>query len=431
MRRKSIRGVAIEDVRPQSAAERAGIRRGDVLLSIGGNEVRDVIDYLFHRGGPELEIEVKRKDRKLLFNLPPEEGAEPDLVLGHFRVRTCRNKCVFCFVSQLPRGLRKPLYLKDEDYRMSFLYGNYITLTNLSAEDKKRITEQRLSPLYISVHSTDRALRNRMLGNPRAPDVMKEMRFFKAHGIRMHAQVVLCPGYNDGAALTRTIRDLCSLYPHVESVAVVPVGLTAHRKAALAPVEMEDALLALDTIEAFQKKFKKRHGDPIVYGADELYIKAGRAFPPVRDYGELHQIENGVGMVADFMARARRLKPASLAGGARHLTFTGMSFYPYLVKFADRLRGLGADIRVVPVENAFFGGRVTVAGLLTGRDVIRALSSESSGSDLLLVPDVALREGDGVFLDDVSVKDVEEALSVKAAVVESTPEGLLRRMMEP
>lgn len=430
MRRKSIRGVAIEAVRPRSAAERAGIRRGDVLLSIGGNEVRDVIDYLFYRAGAELDIEVRRKDRKLRFSLPPENGDEPDLALTHFRVRTCRNKCVFCFVNQLPKGLRKPLYLKDEDYRMSFLYGNYITLTNLNAEDKKRITEQRLSPLYISVHSTDRALRNRMLGNPNAPDVMKEMRFFKSQGIRMHAQVVLCPGYNDGAALTRTIRDLGSLYPHVESVAVVPVGLTAHRKVALAPVEMEDSLRALETIESFQKKFRKRHGDPIVYGSDELYIKAGRTFPPVKEYGELPQIENGVGMVADFLARARRLKPASLTGGHKHLTFTGVSFYPYLAKFADRLRGMGADIRVVPVENAFFGSGVTVAGLLTGRDVIRTLSAESPGCDLLLIPAVALREGDGVFLDNVSVKHVEQVLNVRAVVVESTPEGLLGRMTE-
>jgi putative radical SAM enzyme (TIGR03279 family) len=425
---KGGKGVIVEEVEPGSPAERAGIQRGDALLSIDGYRVSDTIDYMFLRGGESFDAVVSRGGKKRKVGLELREGEDPGLLLGRFRIKTCGNNCLFCFVAQLPRGLRKSLYLRDEDYRMSFLYGNYVTLSNLTAQDKKRIVGQRLSPLYVSVHSTDRALRNRMLGNPRAPDIMKELRFLSGNRIRMHTQIVLCPGLNDGDALRRTISDLYSFYPYVESVAVVPVGLTAHRKKELRPVEKDDALAALEIIEAFQRRLRKKHGDPLVYGADELYIKAGRAFPPLGEYGELPQIENGVGMVPLFLSRARRLRPPAPESRPRYLTFTGESFYPYFAKFIERLVKNGFDIKAVPVENTFFGNSVTVAGLLTGRDVIRALAPEARGRDVLLVPDVALREGHDVFLDDVRPGDLEKALGIKTETVESTPEGLIRRL---
>lgn len=427
---KSTRGVVVEDVIPGGAAERAGLKKGDVVLSVGGNQVGDVLDYMFYGGGSGGDLMVSRKDRVHKVELAPGKDETPGLLLKQFKVKTCKNKCIFCFVSQLPRGLRKTLYLRDEDYRMSFLYGNYMTLSNLSSEDKRRIVRQRLSPLYISVHSTDRALRNRMLGNPRAPDVMKELRFFRDNRIHMHAQIVLCPGYNDGEALKRTIRDLGSLYPQLESVAVVPVGLTAHGKSGLSPVGREDALQALQAVDVFQKRFRKKHGDPVVYASDEIYIRAGRPFPPLKDYGERPQVENGVGMVAEFMARARRLRLSKPSLALRYLTFTGVSFHPYMKKFMDRLDGAGFRIKAVPVENAYFGNSITVTGLLTGRDVIRALSSETRGFDALLIPAVVLRDGGDVFLDDVRVAELERALGLKAIVVEPTPEALLERLSD-
>jgi putative radical SAM enzyme (TIGR03279 family) len=422
----SSKGTAIEHVAPDSPAGRAGIRAGDVLLSINGHKISDFIDYMFYRNEPELLLTLTRGGKRFSARLDTEDaGGDLGLELAHFKVKTCRNKCIFCFVSQLPKGMRKTLYLRDEDYRMSFLYGNYVTLTGLTAGERKRIVEQRLSPLYISVHATERAVRNTMLGNPKAPDIMKDLRHFADHKIRMHTQIVLCPGVNDREVLRKTIRDLYSLYPYVSSIAVVPVGLTGHGKKKPAPLKQKDAEKALDAIESFQRRFRKKHGDPVVYASDELYIRAGRPFPHLRNFGELPQIENGVGMVPLFVSRSRRLKLDFEPTKRKFLTFTGVSFHPFLKRLTDRLRKRGADITLVPVENTFFGPTVTVAGLLTGRDVIKSLSGIAAGHDLLLVPDVALKDGE-VFLDDVTVKELEAALGVRTVVVESTPEGLLK-----
>jgi putative radical SAM enzyme (TIGR03279 family) len=419
------RGTVIESVVPDSPAARAGIEKGDVLLSVNGHRTGDVIDYMFYKHEPTLKLVLARQGKKHSVTLGLEDTEEPGIRLAHFKVRTCKNKCIFCFVSQLPKGLRKTLYVRDEDYRMSFLYGNYVTLTGLSAEDRKRIAKQRLSPLYISVHATDKAVRNRILGNPRAADIMKEMRFLKESRIRMHTQIVLCPGVNDGDVLKKTIRDLYSLYPYVASIAVVPVGLTEHGKKKLTPVKKEDAEDAIAIIEAFQKRFRKKHGDRIVYASDELYIKAELPFPPLKEFGELPQIENGVGMVPSFLSRARRLKIDLKPAKRRFLVFTGTSFYPYLKRFTERLEKHGAIITVIPVENTFFGPSVTVTGLLTGRDVIKSMSKVKGKSNVLLIPDVALKDG-VAFLDDVTVNDVAKGLGMEAMVIESTPDGLLK-----
>ncbi len=420
------RGAEIETVLPGSPAHAAGMSVGDVISSINGNAVADVIDYFFHCSEEELNFVVRRKDKRLSFRLTVTEGGKAGIEVKPFKVRTCVNRCLFCFVSQLPKGLRKTLYVKDEDYRMSFLYGNYVTLTNLSSQDRKRIAQQRLSPLYLSVHSTDTAVRNAMLGNARAQDILKEITFFKENRIRMHCQIVLCPGFNDGGQLQKTIRDLYRFYPYVSSIAVVPVGLTAHRKSAvkLDRVEKEDAVRAIEMIDAFQRRFRKKHGDSIVYAADELYITAGVDFRSINEYGDLPQVENGVGMTPLFMHQARREKIPQVKINKRFVVFTGVSFYPYLSKFIDRFRKTGIEIEAVPVENTYFGKSVTVTGLLTGRDVMKTLSEVVKKDDILLVPDVVMREGDHVFLDDISVGDLEELLGIRAVVVKSTPRGL-------
>ncbi len=408
------RGIEIDRIAPKSIAEAGGLMGGDLLLSINNHALKDGIDFMFYKDEPDLDIIVMRNGKKMPVKLSRKEGEDIGIVIKPMRIKRCGNKCIFCFVSQLPKGMRESLYIKDEDYRMSFLYGNYITLTNLTAQDKKRIVEQHLSPLYISVHSTNKTVRNALLNNPRACNIMKELKFLKEHKIRMHTQIVLCPGYNDGRELQSTIRDLYSLYPYVSSIAVVPVGLTMHRKREATPplqsVEKEDAANALAIIETFQKRFKKKHGDSIIYASDELYIKAGANFPSLKEYGELPQIENGVGMVPLFMSRAKRVKTFEAASKRKqYLTFTGLSFYPYLKKITERLfEKEGIGVSVIPVENDFFGRSVTVAGLLTGKDVIRAISNKTEGYECLLIPDIVFKDGKNVFLDDVSKKDIEK-----------------------
>ncbi|MBF0505478.1 MAG: DUF512 domain-containing protein [Nitrospirae bacterium] len=425
-------GVEIESVAAGSSAERAGLLAGDKLIRVNGNKIKDAIDLMFYSHEPDLNFTVGRKGARMVISVSRSRNETGGLgiELKTFHTKSCRNNCVFCFISQLPKGLRKSLYVKDDDYRMSFLYGNYITMTNLSPQERERIVTQRLSPLYISVHSTNTAIRNKMLGTQAAPNILKDIRYLVDKKIHMHTQIVLCPGYNDGKELEKTISDLYRFYPYVQSMAVVPVGLTAYRKKTLKPVDKDDAVRALDTVRKFQNRFRRKHGENIVYGADELYIKAGAELPPLDYYGELPQIENGVGMVSLFLQQAKKIRvPQALqqaAGKARKrfVTFTGVSFHPYLSRYAAKLAKAGIEIEVFPVENSFFGTSVTVTGLLTGRDVIKSLSGVVDKNDVILVPDVVLRDEGDMFLDNISLKDIEEVLAVPAVAIPSTPQGI-------
>jgi putative radical SAM enzyme (TIGR03279 family) len=420
-------GIEIEGVAPGSTAEAAGLRKGDVLLSLNGRPLRDAIDFMFYRGAGTLTLEFLRDKSKARIQVLADGGEDIGITVKPFKVKTCDNNCLFCFVKQLPKGLRRSLYIKDEDYRLSFLYGNYMTLTNIDSRDRKRIVEQRLSPLYISVHATNRTVRNKLIGNARAADVLKELKFFAGNKIRFHTQIVLCPGYNDGKELQKTIRDLYKFYPYTSSIAVVPVGLTIHRKQQVQPVTKDDAARAIEIVESFQKRFQKKHGDPIVYCADEMYIKAERPFPSLKEYGVLPQIENGVGMVPLFMSQTKKVKvPKSVSHTTKYLTFTGASFFPFLKRFINRLAEKeNIDITLLAVENQLFGSSVTVAGLLTGRDVIKTLHDNTDSYNVLIVPDVALKEDEDLFLDDVSLKDVESATGLVVVRAEATPQGLI------
>ena len=424
--------LEIESVDADSPAAKAGLQQGDILLSINSCPLHDVIDFMFNKGSDELEIEFMRNAAVNKTLITMEDDADLGITVKPFKVKTCRNNCIFCFVKQLPKGLRKSLYIKDEDYRLSFLYGNYMTLSNITDEDRKRILEQRLSPLYISVHTTNRSLRNKMLGNPKAQDIMKELKFFSANKIRMHIQIVLCPGFNDGMELQNTIRDIYKFYPYVSSIAVVPVGLTRHRKLQLQPVTKEHALESIKIVESFQKRFRKKHGESIVYCSDEMYIKAEKAFPPLKEYGSLSQIENGVGMVPLFINQAKKVRiPKTLSVKKNFVTFTGVSFFPYLTKFINRItENENVNITVVPVKNEFFGQSVTVTGLLTGRDIIKSLHDNADSYDILIVPDVVLKEGDNVFLDNVSLRDIEDATGLKTVVTDGTPQGFIDTICE-
>jgi len=424
--------LEIESVDADSPAAKAGLKQGDIIVSINSCPVHDVIDFMFNKDAGELDMEFIRNavTNKVLIDM--ENEVDLGITVKSFKIKICKNNCIFCFVKQLPKDLRKSLYIKDEDYRLSFLYGNYMTLSNITHKDKTRIIEQRLSPLYISVHTTNMSLRNKMLGNPHSVDIMKELQFFSSNKIRMHIQIVLCPGFNDGKELKDTIKDIYKFYPYVSSVAVVPVGLTRHRKLQLQPVTKDNALESIEIVETFQKRFKKKHGDPIVYCSDEMYIKAKKAFPALREYGNLSQLENGVGMVPLFINQSKKVKiPPKISGTKKIVTITGISFFPYLTKFINRIKEQEeVNISIVPVINEFFGQSVTVTGLLTGRDIIKALHDNTDSYDTLILPDVVLKEGDNIFLDNVSIRDIEEASGLKTVVTDGTPQGFIDTLCE-
>lgn len=423
--------IVISSIREGSIAEIKGIKKGDVLLSINKKQVRDEIDYLYYSKDDVLNLELNRGDRRLTFVIKKDgDSSDIGIEFKPFKIIPCRNRCIFCFVDQLPKGMRRSLYIKDDDYRLSFLYGNYITLTNLKADDKKRIIEQRLSPLYISIHTTNNDLRRKMLGNPRAKDILSEIKDLTSHRIRIHAQIVICPGVNDGEELVKTLKDLQRFYPYLLSVAVVPVGLTKYRKGDIKSISRDNALNVIEIVNEFRKRFKKRHGDPLVHLADEFYIKAEHPFPSYKDYGEFPQIENGVGLVPSFINSSKRLRLPKKVDEKKVAIFTGVSFMPYLEEFVKRLRQIeGLNIDIIEVKNEFFGQSVTVTGLLTGRDVLKAVVGRTD-ADCLLVPDVTLKHGEGAFLDDVTIKDMEESLRMKVVPIESTPEGLLKGIMD-
>lgn len=421
-------GLLIEYVTAGSIAAELDIEPGDTLLMVNGQPLRDIIDYnyltadeellfLLRKGNGDLwEIEFEKEECEALgICFPPPVPA------------SCGNSCVFCFVHQLPPGLRKPLYVKDEDYRLSFLYGNYVTLTNMQSEELDRIREQRLSPLYISVHATDPALREILLGRTGIRPVLEILRELADARITMHTQVVLCPGLNDGAALEKTVADLADLFPFVASLAVVPLGLTRHRRGLpdLRPVSEEFARAFVAAWEPRQRKLEERLGEPFLFLADEFYIKGRVPFPPLDSYGELSQLENGVGMVPLFLAEAEEvLAEAEPLVPDVVTVVTGYSARVFIADFAAKLAArTGVEIRTVPVANHLFGEHVTVTGLVTGGDICTALRDVAVGR-ALLVPDVMLKEGEGVFLDDMSLNDLAEQLGCRVESFAASPHGL-------
>ena len=422
------RGLLIEAVEPGSLADEAGIEPGDRLSAINGHRLRDVIDFGFHAGDDELVLEVVKTSGEIW---EIEASREEGMVLGmRFHAaapRRCGNACLFCFVDQLPTGLRRSLYVKDEDYRHSFLYGNFVTISTLRRSDERRILEQRLSPLYVSVHSTEADLRRALLGNPSARPIMEILKELTDGGITVHAQVVLCPGLNDGIHLERTVADLASLYPRVASLAVVPVGLTRHRASLplLQPVTREYASGFLARWGARSAAIAEELGAPFLFLADEFYLKAEQPFPPLATYGELPQYGNGVGMIPVFLSECDEVLAGAEAVEPAAVTIvTGESPFGYLQGFVGRLsRKTGALLRLIAIRNMLLGDEVTVTGLVSGRDLCAQLKGCELGR-AVLVPDVMLREGDGLFLDDVSVADVARELGTRVSVFEATPSGL-------
>jgi len=426
-------GLLITGVTTGSIAAELGVEAGDRLLAVNGHTLRDIIDYsYFTASEEELLLEVAKADGELWeLEIERDAGQPLGLIFSAPQPARCRNNCIFCFVHQLPKGLRKPLYVKDEDYRLSFLNGNYVTLANLKQSELRRIVEQRLSPLYISVHATNPALREQLLGKRGIPPILAQLGELARAGIRMHTQVVLCPGINDGAELGRTVDDLAGLHPAVQSLAIVPLGLTRHRSGLpqLRGVDSEYAVDFIATWEPRARKLKKQLGGPFLFLADEFYLKAGLPFPPLASYGDLPQIENGVGMVPLFLSDSRRvLRSCRPIGDFRITVVTGVSSLGFVADFLRHLgEKTGLEIVVRGVENRLFGESVTVSGLVAGNDILAALEGLDIG-EALLVPDVMIKEGEGLFLDDVSVEELGKRLGCRVALFDATPRGCYRAL---
>jgi putative radical SAM enzyme (TIGR03279 family) len=398
-----------------SLADRSGLRPGDRLVSIDGHVLRDVIDYHFYAAEERLELEIERASERLALVVDREYGEDlgvtftDDVFDG---LRRCRNKCSFCFVDQMPPGLRPSLYVKDDDYRYSFLHGNFITLTNWTEEDWERVAEQHLSPLYISVHSTDGDTRRHMFCNPRAPEVGQQLQRLAGLGIEMHTQIVVIPGFNDGAQLERTVRDLTALFPAVASVGVVPVGLTRYHPGEIRLLTPDEERAIVDSITRWQRRNRRELGVGLVYASDELYLRTGYAVPRAEGYDGYPQLENGIGLVRQLLDEWEGLKreKAGARVSGRGIMVCGTLIAPTMEKICEELRERsGIDITVIPVTNDFLGATVTVSGLLGGDDVASALEGRDLG-DAAFVPRVMFESKGQETLDGVTGAEMEASL---------------------
>ena len=417
--------VTIAQVDRHSPASRRGIRAGDRLLRINGHEIEDVLDYRFYLMDERLTLELETPKGMRTVRLRKREeddiGLEFDTYLMD-KQRSCRNKCIFCFIDQLPPGMRESLYFKDDDSRLSFLFGNYITLTNLNERDVERIIAMHISPLHISVHTTDPALRCRVMGNRFAGDSLKWLRRFAEAGIPMDCQLVLCRGINDGDELRRTLTDLLELTPMVQSVAAVPCGVTDYRQNLFKqiPYDAETSAAVIDILEEFGDECKRRHGKRIIYPSDEWYLKAGRPIPDPEFYEDYDQLENGVGMMSLFRQEflAELDKPHRIYGTKKLDVVTGTMAAPLIIEMMEELHRQYPMIEVTvhPIQNKFFGGNVGVAGLVTATDIIAQCEGKLT-SGTLGVPAVMLREEKDTFLDDVTITQLGERLGVKVEVL--------------
>ena len=414
------------------------VHPGEKLISINGREIVDVLDYKFFSYETHLTIELEAEAGKRRFvRVRKPEGGELGLEFESYLMdtaRACRNHCLFCFVDQLPRGMRKTLYFKDDDARLSFLTGNYITLTNLSEREIQRVIDLHISPINVSVHATDPELRAQLLGNPGAAEGYALVQRLAAGGITMNCQIVCCPGLNDGDALSRTMENLAVLYPQVNSVSIVPVGLTKHREhlPKLVPFAKAGALETVARINAFGEACLEKYGSRIFFPSDELFLVAELPIPEDDYYEDYAQLENGVGLLrlqqVEFCSALEydELK----CDGVPFSIATGVSAAPFLQKLMVTAREKYDTIngRVYPIVNDFFGHTIVVAGLITGRDLIAQLRGKELG-ERLLIPQTMLRHGEGVFLDDVTLEEVEEALRVTVVPVETDGGDLLRAML--
>lgn len=430
-------GHKITGVASGSIGEELELEAGDELLSINDSEIKDVFDYHYFMNEEYLTVLV-RKPNGEEWELEIEKEYEEDLGLSFAEglmdsYRSCHNKCMFCFIDQMPPGMRDTLYFKDDDARLSFLQGNYITLTNMKEEDLERIILYKLSPINISIHTMNPTLRCNMLHNRFAGDALEKLKKLYHAGIEMNSQIVLCKGYNDGAELERSIKELADFLPYMKSLSVVPVGLTKYRET-LTPLEKfnkSEALEVIDLIEKWQDKIFKEHGTRFVFPSDEWFLIAEKEIPKEEYYEGYGQIENGVGMIRSLLEEVNETlseyKTGELNTVSKSISFaTGKLAAPIIEKIMEKVNCIYPNIhgKVYMIENDFFGHDITVAGLLTGQDIIKQLKGKELGAYLIL-PDVLLRDGEEVLLDDITVSDIEKELKVNIKIVASDGAALI------
>ena len=432
--------VRITSDEPGSPARRARIHKGDTLISINGNAITDVLDYRFYMTDEHLEILLCDQEKKLR-TVVVEKDEYDDLGLEFEtylmdRQMGCKNACIFCFVDQTPPGMRKSLYFKDDDTRMSFLFGNYTTLTNLKEGDIQRIIKMHISPINISIQTMNPALRVQMMKNPFAGESLKFVRMLTEGGIKINTQIVLCPGYNDGEQLEYSLSELAKLGPNVQSIAVVPVGLTRYREK-LTPLRgffPQEAVEVVKTMERWGEYFCKEYGTRTAYASDEFYILAGKDFPPYEFYEDFAQLENGVGMMTlmqhDFTQALKEAQLEQSPAAHRCTIATGQLAYPMMQNFAERVQQAfpQVQVQVKKIRNDFWGPTITVAGLITGQDLLVQLEGLDLGSELL-IPANMLRHEQDRFLDDLTLEQVQETLGVPVLPVENDAFELLARML--
>ena len=405
----------IARVLPDSIASEVGLEPGDLLVEVDGEKIRDIIDLSFALADENVELLIEKKNGEQEL-LEIEKEYDEDLGIEFESavfdgVRRCANRCIFCFVDQMAPGMRESLYVKDDDYRLSFLYGNFVTLTNSSPQDMDRIRRLHLSPLYISVHTTNGALREKMLNNKNAGKIMTQLDTLITSGIEMHTQIVLCPTINDGNELEKTIEDLFALHPNVLSMAIVPVGLSRYRENcySLQVFTPEQAFDVVTMVNKWQEKCRKKRGTSFVYLSDEFYLTAGCPIPEYDFYDGFPQLENGIGLIRNFLHEWE--EKSIIEDGYKtphHLDVVcGVSAQKIIGPLLDAVKIPNLTIRVLPVENHFFGTDITVSGLLTGQDILAALAQTDGVRTGVIIPGTALRKGEGIFLDNMTLEELE------------------------
>lgn len=435
--------VKIKNVKKLSACGLHGINSGDLLVSVDGNEIEDVLDYDFYMTDGKVSLEFLCGEKTKTVKTTKEKcGLEFETYLMD-KQQGCKNKCIFCFIDQLPKGMRKTLYFKDDDSRLSFLFGNYITLTNISEHEIERIIKMHISPVNISVHTMNPALRVRMMKNPKAGECLKIIKRFADAGIKMNTQLVLCPDFNDGEELLYSLSELSKLYPAVSSIAAVPVGLTKFRDGleTLTPFNKKTAGDVIDIMEKFGEEFKEKNGTRLCFPADEFYLKAERPLPNGDFYEDYPQIENGVGMWTSFKADYHdffeNLNENSSLFKEKTVSFaTGAAAYPLMCDFAKKIEEKLPQIKVnvYKIKNEFFGESITVAGLITGRDLINQLKNKDLGQALFITSNMIIgsyqEENENIFLDDVTLSGAQEELSVNIIPVSEDVSEIMQKISE-
>lgn len=412
--------VTIKSISPDSIAHDLEIMPGDTLVSINGNEINDILDYDFYCANEEISLKIIRGDECLVFDIEKDEDEDVGLQFETYlmdKQRACKNKCIFCFIDQLPKGMRESLYFKDDDSRLSFLFGNYITLTNIDENEIDRIIKMHISPINISVHTTNPELRCMMMNNRFAGEKLRYIGKLAAAGIKINCQLVLCRGVNDGNELRRSIEDLIKLYPSVESIAAVPAGLTKYRKGLyeITPYDKESAGEVIDIIEEYADRHFEEYGDRLIYPADEFFQLAQREIPNEQYYGDMLQLENGVGMSAllksEFLSAMHMCENS--ASSDKKTIATGKGAYKLLKSLIDLATKKWHNIKceVVAVENEFFGEKITTTGLLTGRDIYKALKDKRD-LGTVYISRCCLKNDEEIFLDDETVQGLSEKLGV-------------------